>query len=144
MPEKRKFPVDLTYSEFHRTGPSELGMIDVDGVEYDRGTDEPLLLVEVTEDRGQRYKNTSIIRKLARLTPYVGALLAYYKKGSRDNPLNPLYKDIEVFTKISCVWPNGEKESWENLSRSEYFDLLKKLRAKAKELRRNWKRGKAE
>lgn len=67
---------DLTYSRWHRIESTrrflpageawELGMIDIDDVEYCRRCSQPLALIETTKDVGQREKVVAVTKVIAR------------------------------------------------------------------------------
>jgi len=70
MDEERFGTRDLTYSGWHRTDSTkryigrekayELSYIDIDAVEYCRICCQPLLLIELARDVGQKHKNHTV------------------------------------------------------------------------------------
>lgn len=109
--EERYGAREQTYSAWHRRNSTRrfagmesaqlLAMIDLDValyLEYDDGTKEPLALVEVARDCGQRFKAASVTMALSRRTvPVVPAYAVLYLPAELPNPADPLVPDIESF-----------------------------------------------
>ena len=104
----------LAYSEWHRTDSirrfvdvaiaSKMSGIDLDFLEFDPNTREPLILVETAEIRGQWNKQTYAMERLARRAGVL-ALLVMYKLSDDANPAtqtttalkDTAIPDIELF-----------------------------------------------
>lgn len=106
-----------------------LSAIDLDHVvflEFDGRTREPLALVEVAEDRGQRRKATSVLARLAARSK-LPAYAVLYQVSRAPNPANPDYRDIDRF-RIQRVFPKPEM-TWRVLSPGEWARGLVQIRA---------------
>ena len=57
---------DLSYSRWHRTLPPHFCFQDIDGLEYCGRCNEPILIVSLATDHGQRHKETVREYKLAK------------------------------------------------------------------------------
>ena len=85
---------DLAYSAWHRPASTsrflgleratQLGMIDLDDVEYCRRCSEPLALIETAFDVGHGLKATTVMRRLARRCQLPAVLALYAKDGADD------------------------------------------------------------
>lgn len=128
---------DLSYSAWHRP-PSvaryldrrqadDLAMIDVDCVEYDRATGQPLALIELARDIGQRSKCASVTARLAELAG-LPAVTALYRLSDEENPAAPGYPDIES-VRYRLVAPRRLRQTeWTRCTPDEWCRRLAALR----------------
>jgi hypothetical protein len=129
----------LEYSIWHRArsigrflGSEQaagLSAIDLDHVvflEFDGRTREPLALVEVAEDHGQRHKAVTVLARLAARSG-LPAYAVLYKVSPTSNPANPLHHDISRF-RIRRVHPKPER-NWRELTPGEWAAGLVAIRA---------------
>ena len=73
---------DLTFSGWHRSLPNDwLDYIDIDYCGYCHVCRQPLVLIEVTEDRGQT-KATTVTRRMAEAANVPAYLVMYRKADS--------------------------------------------------------------
>lgn len=127
---------DLTYSAWHRrdsTGrfvgvreATKLGMIDMDGVEYNCDTMQPVALVESARDIGQPNKSATVtvnLARMARITAYV----LLYKTSDDKNPANPACFDIQQF-RVKRLWPDPMRK-WLTISPQQWAENLLAIRA---------------
>ena len=130
---------DLTYSAWHRrrsTGrfvgiesAQLLAMIDLDVmlfVEYDDDTKEPVALIEVAQDVGQKNKPSTVTRKLAKRADIPAYVTLYQTSEERPNPADPNLPDIEGF-RVKRIWPQTEYK-WRCLTPQEYAKSLLRMR----------------
>jgi hypothetical protein len=89
------------FSNFHRARQEKIAYVDIDCVPCCKNCYEPLALFETVFDKGQTYKNTTVVQKLARKSSLPG-FLVYYKVKA-DN------KTIEHF-RISQLQPVQTEE----------------------------------
>lgn len=137
--EERYGERDLSYSAWHRVrsiarfvGPEKaqsLKMVDQDVtlyLELDSLTREPLALVEVAVDVGQREKPVS---SMARLAAKCGlpAYVALYKVSRSPNPADRRQRDIDGF-RVRRVWPAPEHE-WRSLTPTQWANGLLQIRS---------------
>jgi hypothetical protein len=141
MSQEERFGTrDLTYSAWHReqstqrfvgsAGSHSLAMIDLDGVmwlEYDRGVNEPLALMELARDIGQASKAATLTQALARrCCPTLPAFVVLYRISEKPNPAAPEYPDISFF-RVRRIWPNPEA-TWHIFSARAWAEQLLSLR----------------
>lgn len=136
MTQEERFNTrDLTYSGWHRRMSTErfigiekaelLTMIDIDNVEYDHKTKEPLALIETAQDRGQSYKTATVTLNLAKMAN-LPCCVALYKLAKHRNSAYPQFQDIELF-RMKRLWPAPEYQ-WRTLTPQEWVELLWRLR----------------
>lgn len=90
------------FSEFHRSRKEKIAYIDIDmPTPVCKNCYEPLALFETVFDKGQTYKNTTFIQKLARKSQ-LPAFLVFYKVKA-DN------ETIEYF-RITQLQPDQTEE----------------------------------
>lgn len=130
---------DLTYSAWHRRGSTGrfigiedaqlLAMIDLDValyVEYDDGTKEPVLLIEVARDVAQDNKPSTVTRLLAERADLPAYVVLYRVSEEEPNPASPELPDIEGF-RVKRIWPSTEY-TWRKLTPQEYAEGLLRVR----------------
>lgn len=125
--EERTGHRDLTYSGWHRpssihryTGYSwaqQLGMIDIDDVEYCRKCNQPLALIETALDTGQAHKTGTVTANLA-IAAGIPAYAVLYRK-TED-------QDIDQF-RLRRLTPQPDP-AWRTLTPAEYAQCLVTLR----------------
>ena len=119
----------LTYSRWHRRESIrrflsdfeawQLGMVDIDDVEYCRFCGEPLALIETAQDFGQR-KSARVTARLAERAG-IPAWLVFYTPGPDG--------DIVRF-RVRQVYPSGDGEKI--MSPREFAEFLVELRRRHK------------
>lgn len=67
----------LAYSQWHRTLPHSVTMIDVDGLEYCQRCRAPLAVIETARDVGQAVKPATVLRRLAKAANVPAYVLLY-------------------------------------------------------------------
>ena len=145
MPHEERFGSrDLTYSAWHRResiqrfvgldAAQTMCMVDLDVpiyLEYDDGTFEPLILIEVAIDCGQDRKSHTVTKRLA-MRADLPAFVVLYQKSLEPNPAKISEKDIEGF-RVKRIWPGRERE-WKRMLPEPYaqwlWDLRRRLSAK--------------
>lgn len=138
MQEERYGTRDRTYSAWHRRRSifrfvgieraQLLSMIDLDGAlycEFDRGTCEPLALIETALDRGQTRKAATVTRRLAARAG-LPAYVVLYAPASYRNPADDTQVDIERF-RVRRLWPSPQRE-WRTLNPLEWAEALVQIR----------------
>jgi len=110
--EERYGTRDLAYSKWHRRQARLLPYIDLDAIEYCQMCKQPIALIELALDVGQKYKATTITAKLANMAG-LPAYLVFYKKDGRD--------EIIGF-RVSLVAPQRGAEQIMTLE--EYVEFL--------------------
>jgi len=139
MQEERFGTRERTYSAWHRRGSVRrfvgidraqlLSMIDLDGalyVEFDHEDKEPLALIEVARDVGQRYKAATVVRRLAKRAR-LPAYLVLYRLSATPNPADPAHPDIDAF-RVRRLWPKPESD-FRALSPDQWARGLIEIRA---------------
>ena len=126
---------DLTYSAWHRRNSMQryidrrdaegMSMIDIDAVEYDQKTREPLILIETARDNGQGWKAATVTRNLAKRAG-IPAYVLLYTPSEIPNPSNEKWPDIKSF-RVKCIWPEADTE-WRFYSAREWVEELNRIR----------------
>jgi len=117
---------DLTFSAWHRAGSigrfvgwkqaAAMTMMDLDAVmfyEFHPITNQPLALIEVALDVGQKWKNVRALHQLAKRSN-LPAYICLYQRSSSPNPADPRFLDIDRF-RIRRVFPKPDA-FWRDLS----------------------------
>ena len=107
---------DLTYSLWHRKLEDELTFIDIDACEYCAECFEPLALIELARDVGQKYKPSIVTKKLARKAG-IPAYRVFYKVNKKGK--------IVAF-RVKELYPDESEEI--KMTPEEYADFLRGLR----------------
>lgn len=139
MREERDGFRDQSYSAWHRTRSiaryvgieraQTLSMVDQDATlfcELDSRTREPLALIEVAMDVGQREKSASSMGRLAARAT-LPAYVVLYSKASSLNPADRNAFDIDGF-RVMRVWPAPEA-TWRSLTPAEWASALVSIRS---------------
>lgn len=87
---------DLTYSRWHRSLDPRLHFIDIDSVEYCHRCKQPLVLIELAKDIGQRNKATTVLQRLAAMAN-LPAYLVFYLAAEDGSGV--------VRLRVRQVWP---------------------------------------
>jgi hypothetical protein len=128
-----------TYSLWHRErsivrylenpdDAHQLGCIDIDAVcwiEWERGSRDPLALIETARDDPGKDKSGTVLRNLGALAN-IPTFIVLYVPASHPNPAYPQVPDIERF-RIRRLWPDPEK-AYRELTCKQYAEWLKQLR----------------
>jgi len=147
--EERYGSRDMAYSAWHRRLSTRryvgiekaqlLAMIDLDArlwVEYDDDTKEPLALIEIAQDVGQRHKSATVTQKLAERAE-LPAFLALYRLADIPNPADEDWPDIDRF-RVKRLWPRTEQE-WRICTPNQWAHTLLSMREwQAKRLDEVW------
>lgn len=128
----------MVYSHWHRFYMADgEPMIDLDAVEYcsERGCARPLVLIETALDRGQSFKATTVLQRLAQRSS-VMAICVLYRPSSGDpdivcpctaRDVNPdCDHGIDRF-RVKRVWPDPQR-SFSVVTPSQYVDRLREIR----------------
>ncbi len=139
MAQEEKYGArDLTYSAWHRRRSISrfidiqkakgMSQIDVDYIEYDDETKEPLIFIETAIDVGQTYKPGTVTRNLAKAVggPRRAYTVLYKISETEQNPADPNVMDIEQF-RVKRLWPEPD-DDWNIMSPEEYAKWLLKMR----------------
>ncbi len=131
---------DQAYSAWHRVhsvrrfvgleAAQTLSMIDLDAamyVEYGDDNKEPLALIETAVDVGQKYKNATVTKNLARRAG-LRAYTVLYKLSDKTNPADPKVQDIEQF-RVRQIWPT--ETDWKILTPEQWSRCIIKIRRDA-------------
>jgi hypothetical protein len=147
MSQEERFGTrDLSYSIWHRARSigrfvgeeraATLGMIDLDGVmflEYEDGSREPLALIELAMDTGQREKVAVVMKRLAqRCSPQLPAFVVLYRLSDKPNPASPQHRDIAMF-RVRRLCPEPET-GWMLFTPQTWAAKLLSLRAHCEEV----------
>lgn len=106
---------DLTYSKWHRDQGRLLAYIDLDSVEYCQMCKQPITLIELAQDVGQKHKPTTVMCNLARLAN-LPAYLTFYKHENGEM----------VSFRVRQVYPRSEEETI--MTPTEYREFLCQIR----------------
>lgn len=134
MHEEKYGSRDLAYSAWHRRNSISrypivgmrkaglLGMIDLDAVYYVEYRDSdrmPLAIVETAIDVGQKYKPATVTTNLAKYwkngNNHLSAYCLLYRLSERENPEDPLVRDIEHF-RVRRLWPHPLDSDWQTIT----------------------------
>lgn len=73
---------DLSFSAWHREIDGDLDWIDLDYCGYCHECKRPLFLMELAQDKGQKFKTTTVTRNLANMAGIPAMLVFYSANGS--------------------------------------------------------------
>tara|TARA_R100001443_G_scaffold14554_1_gene24450 strand:- start:3178 stop:3594 length:417 start_codon:yes stop_codon:yes gene_type:complete len=96
------------YSKWHRKFEG-IAMIDVDSVEVCKHCYKPLAFIELAKDTGQKFKATTLIKKLA-LKFEVPGYLVFYKTDDQDEIIN--FRIKRVARNEGMMHENVKPEKW--------------------------------
>jgi hypothetical protein len=134
---------DRSYSAWHRSKSTGryvgienaqlLAMIDLDGalyVEYDNGSKDPLVLIEVAIDKGEArpYKNATVTTKLAEKAG-IPCYVVLYTLSRNTNPADRNFRDIDSF-RVKRTYPLPET-GWRSFTPKQWAETLLKIRKRS-------------